>query len=131
LLPWKKSTFGQHRQAGSTGLFVGAGDVGRTEVGTDHALAGRGLLDLGNHASLSAGNLLLDGLLEAAHRIGMPRPRFLVGQADALPVARHFLDLAIEDFLENGRYGHLASCRCGFIRPSTWFLRRNPAAAKP
>ena len=48
---------GEHRQAGGAAQLIGAGDLGRVEVGADQALGRAGLLDLGDQRVLAGGAL--------------------------------------------------------------------------
>ena len=57
---------GQHAQAGRAVARVARGDLGRAEVGADHALARAGLLDLGDHRGPAGGDLGAQRGLEAA-----------------------------------------------------------------
>ena len=68
---------GQHRQAGRAAALVGAGERRRVEVGADQALAGRGLLDLGDQAVAAGGDggLRAPWRSRAADRRRAPAPR--------------------------------------------------------
>jgi hypothetical protein len=55
--PWKNCrSVSTDRQAAPCALVV-CGDLGRAEVGADHALGRAGLLDLGDHRGLAGGDL--------------------------------------------------------------------------
>jgi hypothetical protein len=45
----EEAPVGEHREAGGAGARIASGDVGGAEVGAQQALAGAGLLDLGDH----------------------------------------------------------------------------------
>ena len=109
----------QHRQAGSPTLFIAARKRYGIEVGTDDALAGAGLLDLGDDGrrrlqiSNGLGNLGLDGPGKAARRIfgkavgGLTLQR---GFADGGTGMGDLRALGLEDLLQDGgnlRGGHV------------------------
>ena len=96
---------GQHRQAGRADLAVALGvalrDVGRDEILADHALAGAGLLDFGDHAGLA----LVDLGAQRAHEVAREHAALgvaaHVGEGHALLRGGHFLDLHVADFLQD------------------------------
>ena len=109
----------QHRQAGSTTLFIAARKRHGIEVGTDDTLAGAGLLDLGDDGRRrlqtggSLGDLGLDGPGKAARRIFSKTLGGLTlqgGFADGGTGKGDFRALGLEDLLQNGgdlRGGHV------------------------
>ena len=109
----------QHRQAGGPALFIAARKGHGIEIGTDDALAGAGLLDLGDDGrgrlqiGSGLGNLGLDGPGKAAWRIfgkaigGLTLQR---GFADGGTGMGDLRALGLEDLLQNGgnlRGGHV------------------------
>ncbi|MPN11884.1 hypothetical protein SDC9_159193 [bioreactor metagenome] len=120
-LPLEELAIGQHRQAGSTDLaiahHIALGDIGGIEIGSDHALAGAGLLDFGDHAGLSLGNLGTDGAHEIARGDTALRIAAHLGKRHGLLGGSNFLDLDVADFLENVRHGF----------PCWWRRRARPS----
>src|SRR5581483_1720032 len=90
---------GQHRQACGAAVGVLAGDPGRVEVGADQALAGRGLLDLGDDAGAGAGDAQRTG--EAARPVGLRRRPLQLAAGAALRQCRDLLALARKDRFED------------------------------
>ena len=74
---------GQHRQAGGATALVGRGERRRIEVRPDQALAGRGLLDLGDQPVAAGGDRGLQRLGEAARRFGRPGALLALALGDA------------------------------------------------
>src|SRR5690606_39179772 len=92
---------GQYRQAGGAAGFVAAGNVRRHEIGANHALAGGGLLDLGDDRRLAALRPLPQGAGKAARRVRLFRQPLQLGQTHAGPPLGHFLALAGNDLVEH------------------------------
>ena len=101
--PLEEVHVGEHGEAGGPGLGVGAGDGLGVEVGAQHALAGGGLLDLGDDCRLAPLDAGLQGRSETAHRrrLGQARAQLSLGQAGA-PLG-HLLGLAREDAAQDVR----------------------------
>ncbi|MNY21018.1 hypothetical protein D3C86_1545370 [compost metagenome] len=97
---------GQHRQTGRTTGLVTAGDVRRDEQLTQHALARRSLLDLGDHRRLLAFGLFLQGPGETTRGIGGTGLLLDFREADDGATLGHFFGLAGEDLLQNGWNAH-------------------------
>jgi hypothetical protein len=99
----------QHREAGGADLAVALGvalrDVGGDELLADHALAGAGLLDLGDHAGLAG----RDPGAQRAHEVAREHTAFgvaaHVGEGHALLGGGHFLDFHVADLLEDVGHG--------------------------
>ena len=97
LMALEKVAIGEHRQAGRPAGFVTARDLRRAEVGADHALAGRGLLDLGDHRRAASGDLRAQGGLEAARRGQLGGAGVQFGEWNRGPARGDFLGLAGQD----------------------------------
>ena len=76
---------GQDREAGRAAALVGAGQRRRIEVRPDQALAGRGLLDLGDQAVAAGRDGGLQRLGEAARRLGGLRASSRTRPGNAAP----------------------------------------------
>src|SRR5581483_2088114 len=114
---------GQHRKAGRAIRFVVTRNRCRIEVVTDHARAGRGFLDLGNHRRCAYIDLRFQGRGESARigQIGATRRQFAQRQRRA---ARFdFPRLAREDALQDVAHG-----ACVAATNSSSFLRAAPDA---
>lgn len=93
-------------EAGGATRFVTAGDIRWHEVGAQHALARRGLLDLGDHGRLLARGLLEQRTSEATRCIGGAGGRFEFSEADLSATGRDFLELTGDDLLQYGWHAH-------------------------
>jgi hypothetical protein len=99
----EKLFVGQHAQAGRAVKRIAGGDVGGPEVFAQHALAGAGLLDLGDHSGLAGANLGPQRGLEAADvspRFGLGTP---AGQRAPRARRRDLLALDGDDALQDVR----------------------------
>ena len=114
-LALEKLPIGQHRQASRAHLavafHVALGNVGRLEVGAQHALAGAGLLDLGNHRRLTLGDLGAQRAFKVAGEHAALGIGAHGGQRQALFGGGHFFVLDGDDFVEDVTHGLQPSCR--------------------
>jgi hypothetical protein len=89
----EEALVGQHAQAGLRRGRIAGGDLGGQERVAQHALAGAGLLDLGDHRRAPSGDLGAQGAFEAAQvvaprlGVGAQRCRQRAGQRPPLPRA--------------------------------------------
>lgn len=80
---------------------IRGGDFSGLKGLAQHALGRRGFLDFGDHAGLALGDLVFDGLGEAAHVLARLRLAQDFGFAAHLAGGGDFLDLDGEDLREN------------------------------
>ncbi len=107
--PLEEIDVGQHRKAGRAALLVGSRQRGRIEIGPDQALAGRGLLDLGDHRVAPGGDARGQRIGKAAHRRGVTRHGAQLREAARAAALGDFLVLALQDPQQDRRLAHSLS----------------------